>query len=385
MEAASVWPQKSEEDEQENVTPTNPWSVDNIADFSFFCCPECIYKAKTVPDFQVHAIVNHPGSKDFFDKYSSQDHWDESDDFYNVPLKIKVEDDPGSKIELFDNDNDEENSQRENCDVKPVTQDYETGEKVELRCPKCDSMFESFSDLTNHLKDVHNVQGAKRLKNGRFACPLCDISCPNQSKLKTHVEEVHEKRKVACPQCDKLFSKGGLRNHIKYYHNVDRVSKPHKCDECDFASHALKYLKAHKSNCHEKDKRKHKCEKCGEKFPFPSHLKMHDCTTPRQNPVHRSGPVKCDDCDQVLKASQYLVNHYKKVHGRLPPGYEDKEKFMCDKCTSVFFNEWSLKQHMKSKHSLEADASKTVKPAKTKCLECDQEFNATMYYVQHYK
>ena len=106
---------------------------------------------------------------------------------------------------------------------------------------------------------------------------VCDLQCPNRSKLKTHIEEVHEKRKVPCPQCHKLFSKGGLRNHIKYYHDVDRVTKPFKCDECEFASHALKYLKAHKLNCHDKSKQKYKCDDCGDRFPFPSHLKLHQC------------------------------------------------------------------------------------------------------------
>ena len=77
----------------------NPWQVDDIAGlftllvylfiyqkdkivscfftnfffsvFSYFCCPECVYRAKTVADFQVHAIVNHPDAKDFFERYGN--------------------------------------------------------------------------------------------------------------------------------------------------------------------------------------------------------------------------------------------------------------------------------------------------------------------------
>ena len=55
---------------------TNPWQVDDIANFSYFCCPECIFKTKTVPDFQVHAIVNHPDAKDFFERYGDR-YWEE--------------------------------------------------------------------------------------------------------------------------------------------------------------------------------------------------------------------------------------------------------------------------------------------------------------------
>ena len=47
----------------------------------------------------------------------------------------------------------------------------------------------------------------------------------------------------------------------------------------------------------------------------------------------------------------YFVQHYKYVHGGIPPGFEDKEKFMCDQCPSVFFNNLSLKLHYKTKHS----------------------------------
>ena len=71
---------------------TNPWQVDDIADFSYFCCPECVYRAKTVPDFQVHAIINHPDSKDFFERYGDK-FWQQhgEDNLHNIddePIKV---------------------------------------------------------------------------------------------------------------------------------------------------------------------------------------------------------------------------------------------------------------------------------------------------------
>jgi KRAB domain-containing zinc finger protein len=262
--------------------------------------------------------------------------------------------------------NEEQNEEHES--EQPADED----KPVVHKCKQCELTFTSVLKLGNHLTSVHKVP------DSRFQCPVCELVCPNRSKLRTHIEEVHDKKKVSCPQCQKMFSKGGLRNHIKYFHDVDRVTKPFKCSECDFSSHALKYLKAHHLNCHDKSRQKYKCEKCGDRFPFPSHLKLHQCGI--QAVKNRGGPVTCPECDQELKARQYLVNHFKKVHGRLPPGYENQQKFMCDQCTNVFFNEWSLKLHIKSKHT-----DPQVKPSKTICPECDQEFNATMYYVQHYK
>ena len=290
-------------------------------------------------------------------------------------LQIKVEPEVEKTKQESQDIPEPEEEEEEKPSLSPDNIEPIPTEPISHKCPEsdCTETFNTVKELGSHKKSVHGKT------EQRFQCSVCDLVCPNRSKLKTHIEEVHEKRKVPCPQCHKMFSKGGLRNHIKYYHDVDRVSKPFKCDECDFASHALKYLKAHKLNCHDKSRQKYKCEKCGDRFPFPSHLKMHQCGTTAQR--NRGGPVKCPECDQELKARQYLVNHFKKVHGRLPPGYENQQKFMCDQCTNVFFNEWSLKLHIKSKHSTEAP----VKQSKVVCPECDQEFNATMYFVQHYK
>lgn len=92
-------------------------------------------------------------------------------------------------------------------------------EPLSLNCTDCDETFSTVSELRTHKKDIHGKTEKK------FQCTVCDLICPNKSKLKTHTEEVHEKRKVPCPQCQKMFSKGGLRNHVKYYHDVDRISK----------------------------------------------------------------------------------------------------------------------------------------------------------------
>jgi hypothetical protein len=38
----------------------NPWCVENIMVFNFFCCPECEYQGKTAITFQSHATKLHP-------------------------------------------------------------------------------------------------------------------------------------------------------------------------------------------------------------------------------------------------------------------------------------------------------------------------------------
>ena len=93
--------------------------------------------------------------------------------------------------------------------------------------------------------------------------------------------------------------------------------------------------------------------------------------------------TKCPECDQEFNATMYFVQHYKYVHGGLPPGFEDKEKFICDQCPSVFFNQLSLKLHYKTKH-----ANGTKDPAKVgrrNCPHCEKTFATYLSYKEHIK
>jgi hypothetical protein len=38
----------------------NPWDVDEITAFSYFCCPECEFRSNGAPNFKHHAMENHP-------------------------------------------------------------------------------------------------------------------------------------------------------------------------------------------------------------------------------------------------------------------------------------------------------------------------------------
>ena len=44
----------------------NPWKVENILEFNFFCCPECTFQSKEQLNFAVHAVENHILSRIFF-------------------------------------------------------------------------------------------------------------------------------------------------------------------------------------------------------------------------------------------------------------------------------------------------------------------------------
>ena len=44
----------------------NPWVVENIEVFSFYCCPECDFKSKQGGSFKRHALECHNKAKSFF-------------------------------------------------------------------------------------------------------------------------------------------------------------------------------------------------------------------------------------------------------------------------------------------------------------------------------
>ena len=44
----------------------NPWKVQSIDDFNYFCCPECVFRSKEDISFQAHALQNHALSRTFF-------------------------------------------------------------------------------------------------------------------------------------------------------------------------------------------------------------------------------------------------------------------------------------------------------------------------------
>ena len=44
----------------------NPWMVPSLDEFTFLCCPECVFRSKTATTFQTHAVQNHPRSSVLF-------------------------------------------------------------------------------------------------------------------------------------------------------------------------------------------------------------------------------------------------------------------------------------------------------------------------------
>ena len=51
-----------------DIKNNNPWSVNNLKDFQFYCCPECDIKEKYLETFLQHALNEHDKAKETLPK-----------------------------------------------------------------------------------------------------------------------------------------------------------------------------------------------------------------------------------------------------------------------------------------------------------------------------
>jgi hypothetical protein len=105
----------------------NPWDAKSIQAFSFYCCPECVYRSKSEVDFQCHATFNHPEAKEFLERLEGR--LEISDDVspelkYEVD-QLKEEGDCGYddivKVEYDQEDDDDDLSMEESSMSNPFS------------------------------------------------------------------------------------------------------------------------------------------------------------------------------------------------------------------------------------------------------------------------
>ena len=220
-----------------NDEENNPWSVADIEQFLYFCCPECDVKDQSIELFMQHAFDQHPKAKASL-------------------LKLKV------KKEIYENDivNDEQDYldyMSPKCEIKCETREnYENGEEI------CDE------DETNSILE-------KSDNNGCFACSK-EFKSPWH--LKRHIESVHAGIRHECNFCEKSFSQ------IAFL-------KKHKRD-----SHQWSESNQRQSNFDEDGNRKeYHCEVCYKDFDNIWHFKRHN------ESVHEGIRHKCDLCDKSYR------------------------------------------------------------------------------------
>ena len=403
----------------------NPWQVENVYSFSFLCCPECVYRSQEETSFQAHAVQNHPKSAALFNTFKkADDSIKEDEESMQIEPLVEVDDDVNQDdVENEDNimnivDNDDHYSDINDQEVKkecfpcPICREaFESddsmkdhvhqahvdvdGKLPEIECMKCSipfadifdvneskvcqsclsdtfscdycqEVFSSKSDRGSHEKTNHVDESGKLLE---IDCIICNENFQTSIHLRAHMLEKHNNQ----VKCGKYITKNNIKQHQKAVHSK-KPAEAIKCKLCDYEASTQSWMKRHIAQSHKPSR--YSCEKCKATFAYPYMLKKHHCglTKPTSGTKEK---VTCPKCGQEFSALRYLVGHFRNHHGGLPPGMEDRDQYICDQCSQVFLSEISLQNHITNKHE------KT--PQKMHCSQCNQDFKAPRYLIQHYK
>jgi len=216
----------------------NPWSVDSIESFSFYCCPECIFRSKEEDFFQIHAIENHVQSKAFFQECN-----DESGVTIKEEVLEEVEEFSSVKLEPFHDMKHLSDSQNISHETQTPIYSNFTG-KLKTSTVENGLEHEDSNDLfSNHVKELH--KNDKDVGMGILDEKESDFQDENENFDSTSENESHEslendssslkeeKEKVilSYSKREEVLAKIGAERDILFGKVQDGISKKQK-DKC---------------------------------------------------------------------------------------------------------------------------------------------------------
>ena len=310
------------------MDPLNPWSVESLYEFNYFCCPECDTKWHQKQEFINHAFKAHPKAVDTLQSIK-----DGSMDDITIPEEesetIKTE-------TIEDSDHTKELVFKHKDDLYKAL-----GKKVE----------DDLDDIKPLLPEIvvsEDDDEEDDFKNESFTCEICDYSAKTPKVLIAHVRNIHHKGKLECPECQEMFkSKEHLRIHMVKFHKIAKSRERCLCTLCGKSLMGKSNLKKHEREKHGIDNAKFirkdrvvkiQCNKCSTNFETCSDLNEHiqECT----GESHKFPCIKCD----LKWASGSVLNIHLKIDHKIP------EMYTCDKCGKCLKKKVSLISHVKVEH-----------------------------------
>ena len=180
---------------------SNPWQVESIEAFSFYCCPECVFRSRDDYLFQSHALQNHAKSNLLFNLQNYETKFEIED------IKQEEQDELKPDVTNSDNDtfhedisqdiNDEIDDYKDTLDlIKGVEEigksqnenvNYDQDRIERFCCNDCGKQCKSKKDLKNHMYyHKYYLNGAQEF------CGRCQKNVP-EKLFPTHLETVHSK------------------------------------------------------------------------------------------------------------------------------------------------------------------------------------------------
>ena len=351
----------------------NPWDVQSLEEFRYYCCPECPSKNVNKTDFISHASAAHPKSQSTIEVLEDNMNSIKTEEYVeNLPFEVEEKFNP--------------------WDVK-ILEEFQY-----YCCPECPSKYATKSDFVKHAEAIHShsqsfvesfeeykaviktektssttesgnvsepshineekggykayppmkeasvclpklsdafvrkyTRSANVHKNIRFNCDKCEKSFARKDRLTLHIQSVHENVQYNCDKCDKIFP----RNYYLYRH-IQTVHKNvrYNCDKCDKSFSRKDHLKHHVQSVHENVR--YNCDKCDKSYYDKSTLRKHIQS------VHDKVRYNCDKCDKSFSQKNVLKKHIQSAH--------DNVQYLCDTCQKSFSFKRNYRIHVKKFH-----------------------------------
>ena len=398
----------------------NPWNVESLEEFLYFCCPECDLKDTSKVHFLQHALEQHPNAKECVQQFNEFIIKEEPHEKSNEE-DIKNDD---NISDIFENSYNlaEEYCEMLKCEIKIENKDHEnnlnfkfTSEDKSNDCESCGKTFESFSMFKRHIDICKKDQVLVNLVEKSELCQLPKFSQHRASVWKEITDKFNEitgnncdshsvsKRyknyqyqlslkkskplkdeklleEYKCDFCGVAFKTNiKLKSHIDYFH---KDQKCYRCDICVKTFNKECYLETHYKKVHG-IVNKQTCEFCNKEFDKKSKLAIHIKS------IHKKGfSVVCDLCGKSFTHSGTLKKHHKSVHEGIKEHFcvfcnkafsestdlrkhikcvhEGVKDHVCDLCGQTFGMHWALKRHVKNIHDGIKDHP---------CTQCDKAFS----------
>ena len=388
---------------------SNPWSVSQLEEFLYFCCPECEGKYHSKETFVLHAFEKHPMAKDYLElRLDSEtvtvvckNQPEQGTSFKlqeaviedvvivsNVVAGNDFNNDDNFDQETFDNNDDNTFDEHENSAYQAsnrtvnVLQKYGTTKQFHIE-PKClETKITSTSEKEDslNLSTIHNNTEEeidydlfdnpfvdKRKPNDdvqTYKCDLCNKLFNNSSKLSKHIIIMHEQsEEYPCKYCDKKFSiKGTLTRHVLAEHN-ESVSKPYPCKLCNESFLSSSRLLFHTRKYHDQNI---KCDYCAKTFGKLSDKKSHISNIHEGQSNHKEN--ECNECGKLFSGSHALTKHIRQVH--LGVGLHN-----CDYCDKSYRIPKSLSDHIRKFHRQQSEP--------VFCNVCNKQFSNSNNLQRH--
>ena len=296
---------------------------------------------------------------------------------------------PYPKVEYDESYEPGDNDYAGGSDDDDIDFDPETKDDIQYKCGSCQDMFDDFSELTNHMKEVHNEDDvgsietkivnkktAPKVKKQLKPCDFCGKEFKTNGFLRKHIIAAHDgmgleavPTSLDCPTCGKSFKEAQLvKNHIKRVHEN---TNEFRCNICQKVFDDSYKLKKHIKIVHEKVK-KWQCHICAKAFGTSSDMKRH------VKKVHdKIKDFKCELCSDAFADRTSLKNHERNKHEKF-----EEFDFKCDLCNKVFKTEDGVKIHMKLVHEGKKNEESEFSNIATfdgqvhRCELCNKEFSA---------